>query len=131
MFRHFSVHTYGNIQVYSTDLSFHAQPQAPVHCCASIPCRCTDFQTYQEVPLRAVHRLIHCLSVLIKMQTPCFSAQVLTCFKRDASYKIPSKNSSFKVTIKAQLKCRIDSFRIIKLKRGQSLHASSSLCFVR
>lgn len=106
------------------DLSFHAQPQAPVRCCASVPCRCTVFQAqkvilHQGDPLRAVHRLIHCVSVLIKMQTPCFSAQVLTCFRRDASYKIPSNNSSFKVTIKAQLKCGTENFRIIKLKRGQ------------
>lgn len=124
MFRNFPAHIYGNAQVYSTDLSFHAQPQAPVHCCSSAPCRCTVFQAqkvilYQEDPLRAVHRLIHCASLLIKMQTPCFNTQVLTCFKRDASYKIPSKNSSFKVTIKAQLKCRTENFRIIKLKRGQ------------
>lgn len=124
MFRHFPAHIYGNTQVYSTDLSFHAQPQAPVNCCASIPCRCTVSQAqkvilHQEDPLRTVHRLIHCVSVLIKMQTPYFSTQVLTCFKRDTSYKIPSKNSSFKVTIKAQLKCRTENFRIIKLKRGQ------------
>lgn len=116
---------YGNAHMDSTDLSFHAHPQVPHHCCASIPCRCKVFQAhklipYQEDPLRATYRLIHCVSVLIKMQTPFFKAQVLTSFKGDASYKSPSKNSSFKVVkIKAQLKCRTESFRISKFKRGQ------------
>lgn len=100
MFRHFSAHIYGKTQVYSTDLSFHAQPQAPVNCCASIPSRCTVFQAqkvilHQEDPLRAVHRLIHCVPVLIKMQNTVFQHTGFNLLQERCLIQDPIKEQLF------------------------------------
>lgn len=91
MSSNFPACTYKNTHMDSSDLSSHAHPQATCKFLAGV----SSLRHRKQTHIKKLPSGLY-ISLLVKMQTPCFKVQVSTCFNRHASYRIPSKYSSFK-----------------------------------